>query len=696
MHLSRATTSRPTRDGPPAWLVLGMIVVAGPLCYGAGLAVAAALDGQPWQDVACFDPAEGYGSVVRMAAGMLMGGGAAVSLLLAPWLLGVLAFRRRPGFRAMSHLWSLAISCCVLVLLCVALRYFGAVTRAGLFGAWIAWTAALAVAAGRHAAVLADLHDLVRRWGPGLSVGLATIAVAMVVFHREQFLQSFNGDGTEYDLLARSVREHFLPRFEQEPDGAWGIYAVNPAVVNSYWTMSFQALLGRGELAARLPCWLWWFGIFAASFRMVRSDALGRTLWSALALALLVLLMIVWYTFYCGYDPYMSDLACPGVPDALFTLLVLLALDSLRVGDAAGWVAAMLLASMIFYAGPVMFALMAMAGVAWQPLARRRMVGASLAGAAVLVALLLLYLTLGWIDGSLGHWMAVIRMEWLDKYFAARPLWREGAWFLGYFLLGCGGVPVLGLLVGLRRQAPTQQRAWQRTAATVVVLYLLIILGCGQKNLHYLGALLPIPLLLWLEPGTGPTEGLSPFPRRRPSQVPRGRLRTAALQETRPRWTELAAIASLAVCLVLSWPAARPVFMLNRELGAITTFQTDDFREACLWARICGALYEQGHLGWQIGQHTWAAYAECTARPAAPRPLLVTAGARPSTQYTLVFQSPEGVKLFCRDPQWLRWAAEQQPAAGPQRFPWTLQPIAIAPQPRPATPLPAGTAKDNQ
>ena len=44
-------------------------------------------------------------------------------------------------------------------------------------------------------------------------------------------------------------------------------------------------------------------------------------------------LICLWYTFYTGYYPYMTDLASPGVPDAMLTLLVLLALDCFRLGD---------------------------------------------------------------------------------------------------------------------------------------------------------------------------------------------------------------------------------------------------------------------------------------------------------------------------------------------------------------------------
>ena len=45
-----------------------------------------------------------------------------------------------------------------------------------------------------------------------------------------------------------------------------------------------------------------------------------------------MLLAAVNFTFYVGYDRYMSDIGNPGVTDALFTLLLMMSYDSLARG----------------------------------------------------------------------------------------------------------------------------------------------------------------------------------------------------------------------------------------------------------------------------------------------------------------------------------------------------------------------------
>ena len=98
-------------------------------------------------------------------------------------------------------------------------------------------------------------------------------------------------------------------------------------------------------------------------------------------------------------------------------------------------------------------------------------------------------------DGSLSYWIDTLDMEYVQHYLADVPRWKSGPLFFGYFLLGSGGIAALGLLWALRRDA------WQQTVATITLLYLLIVLGSGFKNLHWLAPLWPIPLVLFLMPG---------------------------------------------------------------------------------------------------------------------------------------------------------------------------------------------------
>ena len=43
---------------------------------------------------------------------------------------------------------------------------------------------------------------------------------------------------------------------------------MNPALINSYWTLGMQLLLGEGEFATRLPFWVYWLGVFLVACRM--------------------------------------------------------------------------------------------------------------------------------------------------------------------------------------------------------------------------------------------------------------------------------------------------------------------------------------------------------------------------------------------------------------------------------------------
>jgi hypothetical protein len=407
----------------------------------------------------------------------------------------------------------------------------------------------------------------------------------------------------------------------------------------------------------------------------------------------------------------------------------------------------MVLAVLLFYAGAVMFVLMAAAALVWQPLPRRQMLRAAAAGGGLLLCLAAFYVIWGWLEGSLAAWPSCLAMEITDKYFAAEPRVWPGLLFLGYFVLGSGGAPVLGLVevfwksrpvardqgpemttgtgaarscASLRRiqyylrclspfsspvpstqcpvlgeptatdHSPSSLSPWRRTVATVTFAYLAIILGCGLKNLHYLGPLMPLGLILWLGGGR------------------------------RPALRSVVACGSLAVCIVLCWPHERPIFTLNRQLGEKTLFRADSYEEACRWARMADELYRAKVLSWQISPHTWVGYAERgrgagvgnrgegrgKADSRANRPLVVSDVEIPLAEYRLLFASPEGAKLYCCDPEVRAWLAAQRPLTGPRRLPWVFQPIAIQPDPRfhfppsqptvPATTFPASSAAGSE
>ena len=589
-----------------------------------------------------------YAGAVRSGQAAAIACTAIVFLLAVPGLLAMMAFRRRAATRATAPAWSLAANSLALVLTCLILRQSVGLGRTTLAGAWLVWTVVLFLLAWRPGELRTALGDLVRRRGLGLIVGVLAVTAAVVALFPEQFVQCFNEDGTETYELARSLQDHFLPNWELEtwdpiPGGRLGTVVVNPSLVNSYWTFALQTLVGGKELPTRLPYWVWWLCIFLAAGRLASPGRdHGPT---AVALALLMLLAGVLLTFYAGWNPYLADVANPGVTDALFTLCVLLGFDALRHRDRWGWAVAMLLGSLVLYAGPVMTTLILAAAWWWKPTERAELRRWTAIIAVLFAATAVFYVAWGWRDGSLGYWIDTLDQEYVQHYLADVPRWLSAPLFFGYFLLGCGGVAAAGLVMALRRDA------WQRTVATVTLLYLAIVLGAGFKNLHWLAPLWPVPLVLFLQPGK------------------RLEVRAAV------------AIVSIVICLAIAWPRARATFTLNRELGEQTTILTADRLTAATWARVRLEAKDQGVMSWECDAWTWVAYAELDPRPQRLRPFVLTDGGPPSPEYRLLAsRRVEGTatvaKLYAREKVWADWLGEQRPPRPTERYAWVFQPLA--------------------
>ena len=140
----------------------------------------------------------------------------------------------------------------------------------------------------------------------------------------------------------------------------------------------------------------------------------------------------------------------------------------------------MLMAALVLYAGPVMFVLSVGAMILWKPIPRRQTLRWAATGGGLLLATAAFYLAWGWSDGSLRYWIDTIDQEYVNHYLANVPRWISAPLFLGYFVLGAGGIAAAGIVMAFRRDA------WQRTVASVTLLYLAIVLGSGFKNLHWL------------------------------------------------------------------------------------------------------------------------------------------------------------------------------------------------------------------
>jgi hypothetical protein len=698
------------------WLPAILAWAAAPALYLSAMFAAAVMERQPVARVLCFDLwTDAPPALPRLIVAALAAVGAVAVLFVVPWVLGVGSCQRLAGPRRAAGAWSLAGNSVALVLVCLVLRHTAGIHRGTFFAAWLLWTAVLLWAAGGPAAAWRDAARLARQWNLAILVGLAAVIVGIAVLGRQQFGQCFEGDGAEVFELARSLRHHFLPYWQVEALGRFGNPVVYPAMIDSYWTMAMQVLLGEGEFSTRLMYWVWWLGIFAVAVQMIggsdgirdwglgiRSEdgrrktedgcsasvvrapssvvdvtsspphpltsspchlvTLSPSWLPAVPLALAVVLIALWYTFYTGYYPYMTDLASPGVPDGMLIILILLAMNCLRQGDVAGWAVTLAICGLTSYAGPVMFVLSAAAALVWRPVPARRMLRGALWGGSLLAAIAAAYLAWGWWQGLLAAWLNTLVHESFEGYYTAEIHHSaSAAEYLLYFLVGSGGFALLGLLLPFFQRAgrddaesadgEARPLAWRQTVAMAALGYFLIVLGARCRNLHYLGPVLLVPLVLWLHA-------------------------TARLKAAK---TLLAATTlSLVACFALCWPTSWGQFTLNHELGAATTFVTDSYEEAMSWSGLVDSLRNQQPplISWRVDRDTWATYAERSPRPATWRPLVVTKGPPPAPGYLLVAES-DGVKLYCRDASWAAWLVSQHPANARSRVPWVLRATAI-------------------
>ena len=637
--------------------VAALVAIVVPLgLYLAGAWAAAAVDGVALLDVPVFEPDRiDNMSTVRAVAAGAMAVGAVGFLFVVPGSLATLAFMRTDRTRPTAHAWSLILNSVALILVFFLLRHTWGIHRLSLMTLWLLWTCGLFTVAWRGETTRATVVRLAKRHGGALLIGLAMIIAAITVLFPEQFVQCFAEDGTEAYELARSLRHHFLPQWELEtwepiPGGRMGTVVVNPSLINSYWTCGVQCLLGENEPATRLSYWVWWMAVFAVAYRLVGPSPKIRSSLAAVPLGLLMLLVGLLFTFYVGYNPYMADLANPGVPNALFTLLLLLSFDCLRHKDRAGWVAATVLASLVLHSGIVVLIGTLAAAWLWQPIERRETFRWGLWGLGAVSASAIFYVAYGWADGSLPYWVDTFDIEYLNDYLAEAPRWKSGPLFLGYFILASGGIAALGLVLAFRRSA------WDRTVASVCLLYLLVVLGSGFKNLHYLGPLLPIPIVLFL---------------RNPNDHP-----------TKPLWRRsLAATVSVLLCIAVCWPNARATFTLNRALGQNTTMATDSYLTAVRWAGIRHALRRQGVMSWDCDRHTWAAYAELDPDLESPRPLILAAERPSDLSYRPIPLLPgeatdPGVTLYAFEGQSRLWFPAEGPPGPLDRYPTVFCPLA--------------------
>jgi hypothetical protein len=378
--------------------------------------------------------------------------------------------------------------------------------------------------------------------------------------------EGLNGDGTEAYEIGRSLGDHPVPRWDLERwdgPGRFGTPAVNPFLTNSYLVWAGMAVMGRGELAARLPL------VPALVIAVVLAGALasrpGRSGWAYLVAV--AALYVLWNAYYVGYEPPFTDLAEPAATDTVMVALWLAGFAEVLAG--AEWVGALslVLAGFILYSAPVLTVpALAALGVwtrRWRPLFLYCGAGALTAGAA---------LAYGAWSGDLADWARQVRSEyWYDLVDQTRR--SATGRFSGLLLLLTGALPLVAVARWRRLSASS------RALLCAAGFYLGISLLSSYKNLHYLA---PLPFLL----------------------------APAALEAAGPRW-RAAASAIVAAAFLLSWPTPTAIHRETIELGRQSCVLGIGYEEASLAGDVVyRAFAPTGQAErFAVGKHTFVRYA---------------------------------------------------------------------------------------
>jgi len=397
---------------------------------------------------------------------------------------------------------------------------------------------------------------------------LVTSLLAMIALTAMPKLahEGLNGDGTEAYEIARSLEHHPLPRWDLERwdgPGRFGTPAVNPFLTNSYLVWAGMAVMGKGELPARLPL------VPALVIAVVLAGSLasppGRSGWAYMvAVAALYLL---WNAYYVGYEPPFTDLAEPAATDTLMVALWLAGFALVVTGAEWIGVASLVLAGLILYSAPVLtvpaLAALGLGTRRWRPLLLYCGTGAMAAGLA---------LAYGAASGDLADWARQVRSEyWYDLVDQTRrsPTGR----FAGLLLLLTGALPLVAVARWRRLSAPS------RALLCAAAFYLAITLLSSYKNLHYLA---PLPFLL----------------------------APPALEAAGARW-RAAAIAVVTAAFLLSWPTPAAIHRETVELGGQSCVVGMGYEEASLAGDVVyRAFAPTGQAErFAVGKHTFVRYA---------------------------------------------------------------------------------------
>jgi hypothetical protein len=454
-----------------------------------------------------------------------------------------------------------------------------------------------------------------------LGWSLLAIVALTVILWPKLAREGLNGDGTEAYELARSLEAHPVPRWDLERwegPGRFGTPAVNPFLTNSYLVWAGMTVLGRGELAARLPL------IPAVVIAAVVAGGLvprpRRSGWAYLAA--MSGLYVLWNAYYVGYEPPFTDLAEPAATDTLMIALWLAGFSAVVAGAEGLGVGVLLLAAGVLYSAPVLTvpALVGFGFLTWRWRPLLLWCGAAAMAAAAAIGY-------GAGSGDLVDWIRQVRSEyWYDLVDQTRR--SPTARFAGQLLLLTGGLPLVAV-AGWRRLSAASQ-----ALLCAAGLYLGIALVSSYKNLHYLA---PLPFLL----------------------------AAPALQASGP-WLRAAAVAVVSTAFALSWPSAAAIHRETVELGSESCIDGLGYEDASLAADVVyDAFARTGQAErFAVGKHTFVRYALDRGGPGCVLRLAAAAGAG------WIAVAGDEVTLQTRDPDaYARWRLRPVRAPSAALFP---------------------------
>lgn len=478
--------------------------------------------------------------------------------------------------------------------------------------------------------------------GQSLAVlwSLATVALVGAVLWPKLAHEAMNGDGTELYELSRSLDSHPLPYWDHERsaapgqatdtgDAGFGVPITVPYFVGAYVVHGAMTLLGRGELATRLP-FVWSFVLLVVVTAGLCRNR-GATGW--MYLAGIAGVYLLWAAHFVGYDPPF-DVAEPAGTNTLTAALWMAGITEILTASPAIGIGWMSLAAGTTWSAPILTGLAVLAST-WLDRNRRR--AALRWGSLGVVLFVVFFACVASLTGAWDDWHQQVRSEyWADLVDPARRV--PSLPLLGYALLATGGLPIIAF-ARWRHLGPSG-----RALLVTGTAYLVVVLAASNKSLHYL---MPLPWLL---------------------AVPALEASGAHLR--------IAAAAALAGTAVLSWPRDGGIRRDTADLG----------RESCVNGFTYEAAVHRADLVYQVlgypgsaarfavGKHTFVRYAmdlggnDCVLG-LSPR---VPAGG-------IVLARGDSAVLWTRDPDRLaKWKLLTVPWPSASLFP-RVRPAALSP-----------------